>query len=93
MVPPLIQYALTDIPSRRQTTPLAFSGDPVLPYCYFRKATPGGISSRLSHCLAPTGSSLAERITSTNSHHCVGHILAKFAAFVKHLSTPYASMP
>ena len=30
-------------PSRRQITPTAVSGDPVLPYWMFRQATPGGI--------------------------------------------------
>ena len=45
-VPPLIRHPLTKMPSRCQTTPLAVSGEPVLPYCYFRGATPGGISAR-----------------------------------------------
>ena len=39
-----IGFDPTAIPSRCLTTPLAVSGDPVLPYCYFGKATPGGIS-------------------------------------------------
>ena len=83
-VPPLVQYALTDIPSRCLATPLAVSGDPVLPYCHFRQATPGGISASFPHCLAPPGSSLAEKKTLTCSHHCVYcNILTKRLAFVK----------
>ena len=31
--------------SQRLTTLFAVSGEPVLPYCYFKKATPGGISA------------------------------------------------
>ena len=44
-VPPLIRHLLTKIPSQRPTTLSAVSGGPVFPYCFFRKATPGGISA------------------------------------------------
>ena len=44
-VPPLVRLHLTMQTSRRPTTPLAVSGDPVFLYCYFQKATPGGISA------------------------------------------------
>lgn len=43
MVPPLVRLYLTIKTSQRYKTLFAVSGEPVLPYCMFRKATPGGI--------------------------------------------------
>jgi hypothetical protein len=40
-VPPLVQLHLTVQPSRCPITPLAVSGDPVLPYCVFQAGHSG----------------------------------------------------
>jgi hypothetical protein len=44
---------------------------PVFAYLHFSKATPKGIPRRFSHCLAPTGSSLGDRIARTGFHQRV----------------------
>ena len=48
----------------RQTRRL-YRAIPVFAYLHFSEATPKGIQRRLSHCLAPTGSSLGDWIART----------------------------
>ena len=83
-VPPLIRHFLTKMPSRCQTTPLAVSGEPVLPYWKLQGGHSGRYFGALPCPLAPTGNSLEESGALTSSHHSVYRpILAKVGAFVK----------
>ena len=91
-VPPLVYQCLTALTSQRQTTLFAISGEPVLPYCYFRKATPGGISAGFPGCLAPTGSSLEGNGSLTCSHQGVIGILTKRSGFVKRICSITSSL-
>ena len=87
MVPPLIRQNLTVLPSRRQATAPAISGEPVFPYCTFRKAAPGGIWARCtaaSHHPATLLNTLRTYFfPSTRSYEAVC-ILTKCNEFVKH---------
>ena len=58
VVPP--QFALLKGPHGIQTDPQAVPGPTRLRLLCFSKATPTGIPHPGPHCLAPTGSSLAE---------------------------------
>ena len=49
----------------------------------FQKGHSGRYFGGFSHCLAPPGSSLAEKGSLTCSHHCVEIILTKVVHFVK----------
>ena len=49
----------------------------------FQESHSGRYFGGFSHCLAPTGSSLAEKGSLTCSHHCVENILTKILYFVK----------
>lgn len=49
----------------------------------FQEGHSGRYFSELPHCLAPTGSSLAERFSPTYSHQCVAYMVANFMRFVK----------
>ena len=49
----------------------------------FQEGHSGRYFGGFSHCLAPTGSSLAEKGSLTCSHHCVENILTKIVYFVK----------
>ena len=83
-VPPLIRHFLTKMPSGRQATPLAVSGEPVLPYWKLQGGHSGRYFGALPCPLAPTGNSLEESGALTSSHHSVYRpILAKVGAFVK----------
>ena len=74
MVPPLVYLHLTMQTSRCLTTPLAVSGDTVLPYCNFQKGHSGRYLGAASYCLAPNGSSLKEGKALTCSHHHVTQV-------------------
>ena len=82
-VPPLVQHHLTMMPSQRPTTLCAISGAPVLPYLNFQEGHSGRYFVGFSHCLAPTGSSLAEKGPITSSHQCVEGMLTNLTEFVK----------
>ena len=87
-VPPLVRLHLTVKTSRRPTTPFAVSGEPRPPLIRsFQAGHSGRYFSGFSHCLAPTGSSLAENGTLTCSFQRVSWlILTKRQEFVKLLS-------
>ena len=72
-----------NMPSQRPTTLSAISGGPVLPYYIFQAGHSGRYFRDVSHCLAPTGSSLREKESLTSSHHSVAHTLAKKYPFFK----------
>ena len=59
-VPPLIRHFLTKMPSRCQATPLAVSGEPVLPYWKFQGGHSGRYLGVFSYPLSPAGDSLKE---------------------------------
>ena len=84
-VPPLVQYDLTIIPSQRQTTLFAVSGEGRLFLLVsVQKSHSGRYLGGFPHCLAPSGSSLAGKWTLTYSHQCVKNMVANFVDFVKH---------
>ena len=89
MVPPLVRLHLTIQASQRLPTPYALSGEPVFPYCTFRKATPGCISVRKLTALHPPAA-LWEKNVHTSSLPHVTHILTNPTEFVKQAFTlPY----